>query len=270
METLNKLLSIDSNYISIGFVLLFFTLEQFITTQFRFIDRTKHLLNNVVLMLAFILLNLLFATLIVKSFEWLNDHKIGLFYILEIPAIPKMILAVFLFDFISYWFHRLGHFSPFLWRLHRVHHSDTTMDSSTQFRGHPIDALYYTFSDIVTCALFGLTLTECGVYFLVLSPFLAWTHSNLKVPKWVDKSIGIFMTTPHFHRVHHEQDQFYTDSNFSDIFIMWDKIFGTFKYKEPESINFGLTEFDSNKKQSPWFLLISPFINIKKIKSTEE
>jgi sterol desaturase/sphingolipid hydroxylase (fatty acid hydroxylase superfamily) len=77
------------------------------------------------------------------------------------------------------------------------------------------------------------------------------------------------ITTPNIHKVHHEQDQHYTDSNFSDIFILWDRLFGTFKTKPVEQIKLGLKEFDEEKKQTFWYLMKSPFINVKRIGSDE-
>ena len=71
------------------------------------------------------------------------------------------------------------------------------------------------------------------------------------------------------HKVHHDQDQHYTDSNFSDIFILWDRLFGTYKSKPIEEIKLGLKEFDEEKKQSFWYLMKSPFINVKRISPDE-
>jgi sterol desaturase/sphingolipid hydroxylase (fatty acid hydroxylase superfamily) len=69
--------------------------------------------------------------------------------------------------------------------------------------------------------------------------------------------------------VHHEQDQHYTDSNFSDLFIIWDRIFGTFKKLNVKEIKYGLKEFDDDKKQTFLYLMKSPFINIDRIHSEE-
>ena len=70
---------------------------------------------------------------------------------------------------------------------------------------------------------------------------------------------------PDHHRVHHQQDQYYTDSNYADIFIVWDRIFGTFKIMPAKKIKYGLIEFDEDKKQKFLFLIKSPFLNIKRI-----
>jgi len=134
------------------------------------------------------------------------------------------------FDFTNYWFHRTAHKVPLLWRFHRVHHSDASMDASTNFRGHPIESIFwFGTSNIVTAAVFGLDLMSLGLFFLVATPFFFFEHANFRFPKWLDKTVGLVFTTPNLHKVHHEQDQYYTDSNFSDIFILWDKIFGTYK-----------------------------------------
>ena len=270
MELLNKLLAIDSYFIIIGFIVAFYSLEQIMNTQFKFNKRPQHLMHNLLFLVVFFLGNLLWAIVLVFSIEWLNKNQVGLFYLIQVPVWLKLILAVALLDFITYWFHRLSHKVPVLWRFHRVHHSDTSMDSSTYFRGHPIESfLWFGVGNIIAAGIFGLDLVSLGLYFLVSLPFFFLEHANLKFPKWIDKTFGLVFTTPNLHKVHHEQDQYYTDSNYADIFILWDRIFGTYKHKPVEQIKFGLKEFDEPKKQSFWYLIISPFINMRRIGSAE-
>ncbi len=270
MEILNKLLAIDLNYIIIGMIALFFTLEQILDPQFKFKKRVNHLFQNVLLLVVFLLANILWATVIVFSIEWLNNNQVGLFYLIQLPVWAKLILGVALFDFVTYWFHRMSHKVPLLWRFHRVHHSDTSMDSSTYFRGHPIEIFFwFSISNILAAGIFGLDLFTLGLYFLVATPFFILEHSNLRFPKWLDNTVGLVFTTPNLHKVHHEQDQHYTDSNFADIFILWDRLFGTYKHKPVEEIKFGLAEFDEDKKQTFWYLIRSPFINIKRVNSDD-
>lgn len=270
MELLNKLLAIDPNYLLIGFIAVFYSLEQILNIQFKFAKRPQHLFHNILFQLAFILGNLLWATVTVFSIAWLNKNEIGLFYLFQVPVWLKLVLAVAMFDLMSYWFHRIAHLVPVLWRFHRVHHSDTSMDASTTFRAHPLElTLWFGTSNIIAAGVFGLDLLSLALYFLVATPFFFLEHSNLKFPKWLDKTIGLVFTTPNIHKVHHEQDQYYTDSNFSDIFILWDRIFGTFKYKPPEQIKFGLKEFENDKKQTFWYLMISPFIKMGRVSSEE-
>lgn len=270
METLKKLLEIDFNYILIVFMAVFYSLEQILATQFKFNKRPQHLLHSLVFLVVFYLGNLLWAIVTVFSIEWLNKNEIGLFYLIDVPLWLKLVLSIAMFDFVNYWFHRVAHITPVLWRFHRVHHSDTSMDASTNFRSHPIELfVWFGTSNIVAAGIFGLDLISLGLFFLVSTPFFFLEHSNIKFPRWLDKTFGLVFTTPNIHKVHHEQDQYYTDSNFSDIFILWDRIFGTFKYKPTEEIKFGLKEFDADKKQTFWYLLISPFISMGRVTSDE-
>ena len=142
MDTLNKLLSIDLNYIIIGMMVLFYSLEQILKTQFTFDKRPQHLWHNILFLLVFYLANLLWATVTVFSIEWLNKNQVGLFYLMVVPLWLKLVLGVMIFDLVSYWFHRVAHITPVLWRFHRVHHSDTSMDASTNFRSHPIELIF--------------------------------------------------------------------------------------------------------------------------------
>lgn len=265
MESLIKSInSIDGNYLIVFLIALFYSLERLLGTPFKFDRRLNHFFNNFLFQIAFYFANMAFAIVQVGIIAWASASQIGLFNWIEIPLWLKVIVGIMCLDFTSYWFHRLAHTSPLFWRLHRVHHSDTTMDTSTFFRGHPLEVLVFGSSNVLACIIFGLDLQILGVYFIVLLPFLAAQHANIQLPDWTDKYLGRIFITPNIHKVHHEQNQYYTDSNFADIFVFWDKLFGTYKYLPVKSIRYGLKEFDDNKRQTFWYLIISPFINIER------
>jgi sterol desaturase/sphingolipid hydroxylase (fatty acid hydroxylase superfamily) len=269
MEKLKMLLAIDANYITAGLLFVFFTMEQVLATPFKFTKRPQHLFQNVLFQVLFVIANYFFALLLVFCVQWLNNHQVGLLYMIQIPFWIKLLIGVALFDMTSYWFHRMAHKSPLLWRLHRVHHSDTSLDSTTAFRGHPLEILVFGSGNILAVALFGLDIMTLTLYFFILIPIFFLEHINLQFPRWADASLGRIFVTPNLHKVHHEQDQHFTDSNFADIFIIWDRLFGTYKYKAVKEIKYGLKEFDEAKKQTFWYLLRSPFMPIKRIDSEE-
>jgi sterol desaturase/sphingolipid hydroxylase (fatty acid hydroxylase superfamily) len=270
MDTLSKLLAIDINIIVVGLIVIFYVAENIFATQFKFNKMRQHLLHNVLMQVAIYLGSLVTAVLVVNAVDWLNTNKVGLFHHLDLPMWLNLVFGVMAFDFVNYWFHRTAHRIPVLWRFHRVHHSDTRMDASTNLRAHPVDLLvYFGLSNVVAAAIFGMDVTALGVFFLVITPYVFIEHSNIKFPAWLDKTFGLIFTTPNMHKVHHEQDQYYTDSNYADIFIIWDRIFGTFKYKPAGQINFGLKEFDEDKKQTFWYLIRSPFINMGRVTSED-
>lgn len=271
MDLLNQLLEIDPNYIMIGFIAFFFSLEQLLKSPFNFKKRINHLFQNVLFQMILIGLNIFFVTFQVFSIEWFNSHQIGLLYLIELPIWAKLLISVALYDITAYWIHRGTHKIPLLWRFHRVHHSDISMDSSTVFRFHPIELiLVFGIGNILTAAIFGTDVFTMALYYFVLYLFFFIEHANLKYPTWLNSSLGMIFVMPDHHRVHHQQDQFYTDSNYADIFIIWDRIFGTFKMMPKAEMKYGLVEFKEERKQTFLYLIKSPFINIKRISSKEK
>lgn len=270
MEVLEFILNINQNYYIIGFLVVFFSLEQLSNTPFSFKNRWRHLFNNILFQVTLTLLNLFFVILLVNCIEWFNAKEIGLLYLVEIPFWPKLILSVILYDFVTYWIHRASHKVPLLWRLHRVHHSDTTVDSSTAFRFHPLEfVLIYQTGNILTAGIFGTELSTLILYYFILYIFFFLEHSNLNYPKWINNTLGLIFVMPNHHRVHHHPEQFYTDSNFADIFILWDRFFGTFKQLPIEKMKYGLKEFEKDEKQTFLYLMKSPFINIEKTETDD-
>ena len=270
METLNRILELNQNYLIIGLLVFFFSLEQILKTPFQFKNRGQHLFQNILFQISLTALNIFFVTLQVYCIDWLNSHQIGLLYLVELPFWTKLIISVALYDLTTYWIHRASHVFPLLWRLHRVHHSDTTMDSSTVFRFHPLEIIMiYQTGNIITAALFGTDVLSMVLYYFIVYIFFFFEHSNLSYPNWINKTLGLFLVMPDHHRVHHHQEQYYTDSNFADIFRIWDRIFGTFKELGIEKMKYGLKEFEEDEKQTFWYLIKSPFINIERIETDE-
>lgn len=271
MDLLNKLLEINPNYIVIGLIVFFFSLEQIMKSPFNFKNRINHLFQNVLFQIILVVLNIYFVTFQVFSIEWLNSNHIGLLYLVELPIGIKLFISVALYDITAYWIHRGTHKIPLLWRFHRVHHSDTTMDSSTVFRFHPIELiLVFGLGNIVTAGLFGTDVFSMALYYFILYVFFFFEHANLYYPGWLNQTLGLIFVMPDHHRVHHQQDQLYTDSNYADIFILWDRIFGTFKMLPFEKMKYGLVEFEEDTKQTFIYLIKSPFIDIKRTKSDKK
>ncbi len=271
MELVNKIIDINPNYLIIVLLTVFFTLEQILSNPFVFKNRTTHLFQNILFQLALTLLNLFFLTLQVSGIEWLNAHEVGLLYLIQLPFWVKLIISVMLYDFTTYWVHRASHKFPILWRLHRVHHSDNTMDSTTTFRFHPVEIiLIYQTGNLLTAALFGTDTMAMALYYTILYLFFFLEHANLHYPRWLNNTLGLVLVMPDHHRVHHHQEQHYTDSNFADIFILWDRIFGTFQLIPLSQMKYGLKEFASKERQSFWYLMKSPFKKISSDSSLQQ
>ena len=264
METLNRLLSINQNYILIGLIMSFFLMEMAFNRPIQIGGKLKHLFQNLLFQLLAIAMASLLSLMIIATFDWIRTNEFGLFNWISVPFGFKIIAGIFLIDLSDYWFHRFDHTSPLLWRQHRVHHSDTTMDASTAIRGFPTEIIYFTGGELIFSVIFGLDIISLNIFLFLFLPISFFHHSDLNYPRWLDKVFGWLMVTPNYHKVHHEQDQFFTDSNYGTLFIIWDRLFGTFKVKPVRDINYGLKEFEGDEKQSFLYLIRSPFINIKR------
>ncbi len=267
METINTLLAIDPNYIVVGLIILFFVLETFFNRRERehVGSKINHLFHNFLFQLLAIAIGSVLGLIVVTTFDWISTYQLGLFNLISMPFWFKVLAGFIILDFSDYWLHRLDHVSPLLWRQHRVHHSDTSMDASTSFRTFPTDIIFFTIGELAFSVIFGIDIMSMNIFLFLLFPVLFMQHTSLTYPVWIDKTFGWLFMMPNYHKVHHEQDQLFTDSNYGTIFIFWDKLFGTFKTKPVEEINYGLKEFEGAEKQSFWYQVRSPFINIKRI-----
>ena len=271
METYFKnLISFDQNILVVILLIAFYTLEQLLNKPFKFPNRPRHLLHSVLLQVGYFVINYFCAFILVTCFQWIEENHIGLLNQILVPFPFKIIIGLLCFDFTFYWAHRLYHVSPFFWRLHRVHHSDNSMDSTSAFRFHPFDALLDSTMSILAAAIFGLGIETILFFFLLFLPLLFAQHSNLIFPRWTDTYLGKIFVSPNLHKVHHHQKQEFTDSNYGFLFILWDKIFGTFKYLPVKEIKYGLQEFAEPEKQTAWYLVKSPFINVKRIEKDDK
>ena len=133
-----------------------------------------------------------------------------------------------LLDFCFYLSHRATHRINFLWAMHIVHHHSERLNLSVAFRRSSLGPLF-TFVFELPLALLGLPLG----WFVLLSAinifyqFLIHTETVGKLG-WLET----FMNTPSHHRVHHGREAQYLDKNFGSVFIIWDKLFGTFQAEE--------------------------------------
>jgi sterol desaturase/sphingolipid hydroxylase (fatty acid hydroxylase superfamily) len=136
----------------------------------------------------------------------------------------RLLLAMFVFDFFSYWWHRLQHANPVLWVMHQFHHDERHMNASTSFRTQWINL---PFNQIVIQVplvwLLGYEATSPAV-FLALGLMVAFSHSNLRVDLG---PLTRVVVGPAYHRIHHDRERRLCDSNYASIFPFWDLLFGT-------------------------------------------
>jgi sterol desaturase/sphingolipid hydroxylase (fatty acid hydroxylase superfamily) len=163
----------------------------------------------------------------------------------------------------SYVTHRLSHEIPLLWRLHRVHHSDTHLDVSTTVRMHPLELAVVAAVQGLAVALFGLPPWAVVVHETLKVVAILVSHANIRLPARLEAGLGWLLVTPDMHRFHHSSFQPETNSNYGAIFSVWDRLFGTYVALPRVvlgAIEFGLGELRGDKASSFWWQLWSPFV----------
>jgi sterol desaturase/sphingolipid hydroxylase (fatty acid hydroxylase superfamily) len=164
--------------------------------------------------------------------RWLHGLDPGGMYtaVAAWPLWVRMPLALLVGDIGAYWGHRALHTWPLLWRFHTVHHSAEHLDWLVSSRAHPFDTVFTRLSNFAPLYLLGLAQTKGSepdpIVLAVTFVGILWTffiHSNIRVRlgamEWL-------ITSPAFHHWHHTNDE-HRDRNFSFIFPIIDRIFGT-------------------------------------------
>lgn len=200
------------------------------------------------------------AALLAQERNW------GLLNQIDLAPWLGMIIFLLLFDLTIYLQHRMFHLIPFLWRLHRVHHTDQDYDVTTGNRFHPLSILLSGLIKIGLIFVIGPLLISVVIAELLLNATAMFNHSNIRIPSGVDKYLRLFVVTPDMHRIHHSVDGKEHNSNFGFNFPWWDRLFGTYLDQakvEQQIMNIGIKGFQDSSSYSISKLLIQPLRNPK-------
>jgi sterol desaturase/sphingolipid hydroxylase (fatty acid hydroxylase superfamily) len=168
-------------------------------------------------------------------------------YLQALPSIVKIVMALFVVDFVIYWIHRAQHHFEVLWRTHAWHHSIEQMYWFAGFRTSFLHSLIYNIPQVVVpITLFKLSPAEAGIGYSLGVLIQFWEHTNLNVRIG---PLAWLIITPAYHRIHHSATV-HRGMNLGTTFSLWDRIFGTYIDPATVSDNFplGLGERVQNKK----------------------
>jgi sterol desaturase/sphingolipid hydroxylase (fatty acid hydroxylase superfamily) len=219
-----------------------------------------HLGPNVALTLLTFATNFFFNAGLVAVLLWLDARGFGLLRWLELGPVAASIAGVLILDLSWYALHRTMHVVPMLWKVHRVHHSDPVLDVTTTIRQHPIEGVLRYATLALVVALFGIGLAAFTVYrvWSVLNGLVE--HANIRLPRWLDRTIALVSVSPDMHKVHHSRDARETDTNYGNIFSFYDRALGTFTpTARGRDVVCGLDGFDTPADQTTVALLGLPF-----------
>ena len=266
METLlNYFQNIPSTHriaLLIGGITLFWALEGMLPLfNFKY-KKWKHAFPNLFFTLTTVIINFTLAGLLIYTSFWVKENNFGIInWLPQMPLWLYTLLGVLLLDFFgAYLAHYLEHQVKPLWMVHLVHHSDHHVDTTTANRHHPIESIIRFAFTLAGVFIVG---TPIAIVFLYQSLSLIatqFTHANIKMSKRIDKLISYVLISPDMHKIHHHYKLPYTDSNYGNIFSVWDRLFGTYMYMDREAIVYGVDTFpDKEKNGSLKHLLKQPF-----------
>lgn len=190
-----------------------------------------------------------------------QDRNMGLFNQIAAPGWAEMVLFLLAFDLTIYLQHRLFHRVPFLWRLHRMHHTDPDYDVTTGNRFHPLSILISGLIKTSLIALAGPTPGSVVVAEILLNATSMFNHSNLKLPVFFDRVLRLLIVTPDMHRLHHSEDPVEHNRNFGFNFPWWDRLLGTYMAQPKaghEAMRIGIAGFQNTDSIQFWKVLGQP------------
>jgi sterol desaturase/sphingolipid hydroxylase (fatty acid hydroxylase superfamily) len=190
-----------------------------------------------------------------------QQHGMGLLALTAWPQPLEVLLAIVVLDLAIYWQHRAFHRFPWLWRLHRVHHSDIRFEVTLGVRFHPAEILLSMLYKFAVIAALGPSPVAVALYEILLASFALITHADVALPDRWDRRLRSVFVTPDWHRVHHSVHRRETDSNYGNLLTLWDCMFAS-RIAQPRDghrrMAIGLAEFRDAADQTLPALLRQP------------
>jgi len=191
----------------------------------------------------------------------------GLLNMINPPAWLGFIASLLLLDLLIWFQHRLFHHQPLLWRLHRMHHADQDFDASTGVRFHPLEAILSMLIKSAAILTFGVSPLAYLTFEIILSSTSLFNHSNIRIPRRIDRWLRLLVVTPDMHRVHHSIVHAEMNRNFGFNLPWWDRLFGSYKDQPDaghEAMEIGTLEFRTETDLRLDRMLLQPFVGVKK------
>lgn len=197
---------------------------------------------------------------------WAESNNIGLLNLLALPAWVSLPLAVVLLDMLIYWQHRFSHSIPILWKFHRMHHADTMIDVTTGSRFHPIEIVFSLLLKLLAIVLLGPSAWAVILFEVILNGTAMFNHSNINLPRGVDKVLRKVLVTPDMHRVHHSIYPEEYNRNYGFNLSVWDYLFSSYTAQPRDGhleMQIGLPYFRDRKEAGLVRMLSQPFRSTK-------
>lgn len=191
-----------------------------------------------------------------------GDLHLGLFNHLDWSIGIELTITIVALDLAIYWQHRWMHWLPWLWRIHRLHHTDTNFELSLGLRFHPFEiVLSLLYKCLIIAALGAAPIAVLG-YEILLAAFALFSHADIAIPQRWDRQLRKLVITPDWHRVHHSIHRSETDSNYGNFLSIWDRLFASTNEQPRDGhgpMLIGLKQFRDEASEQLPAMLLQPF-----------
>ncbi|MDQ3132383.1 MAG: sterol desaturase family protein [Acidobacteriota bacterium] len=195
-----------------------------------------------------------------KLTKFVEEKRFGLLKTFRLSKVLETVFAVVLLDYTLYLWHVLTHKVPFLWRFHRIHHSDLDLTASTAIRFHFGEMTISVLFRAGQILLIGVSPKALQTWQSLLFLSILFHHSNVRLPKNFENILQKFIVTPRLHGIHHSIEKDEQDSNWSSGLTVWDYLHGTFRNDVPQNeITIGVEEFNKISDVTIGKMLLKPF-----------
>jgi sterol desaturase/sphingolipid hydroxylase (fatty acid hydroxylase superfamily) len=230
-------------------------------------NKWRHAAPNIFFTITTIIINFALAFLLLKSADYVMANDIGILnWLPELPIWLYIVIGILLMDFVgAYVPHFIEHKVKPLWMIHLVHHTDHKVDTTTANRHHPLESVIrYSFT-LIGVFIIGAPIGIVLLYQSMSIIATQFSHANIKLPRKVDHALSYFLVSPDMHKVHHHYVLPYTDSNYGNIFSIWDRLLGTYMELDRDKLVYGVDVFpDEVENGNVWSLLKQPFQKYQK------
>ncbi len=187
----------------------------------------------------------------------------GILQWIQMPIWLQLILGLMLLDLVgAYLVHWIEHKVHWMWKFHMIHHADTHVDTTTANRHHPGESVFRAVFAVIAVFVAGSPIWLIMLYQSVSVVLSQFNHANMKFPATLDKILSYVIVSPNMHKIHHHYKQPETDSNYGNIFSIWDRLFGTFHFTPVKELKYGLDMLKDPRDEDIGSQLNLPFKKI--------
>lgn len=238
--------------ILVGGITLFWLIENaFPLFNFSY-KKWRHASINIFLTATTIVVNFFLAFILLKTANWSIANDFGVLqWLPEMSIWLYALIGLLLLDLIgAYLVHLVEHKVKILWRFHIIHHTDTWVDTTSANRHHPGESVIRFAFTTLGVLIVGSPMWMVFLYQTLSVIATQFNHANISLPKKLDTILSYLIVSPNMHKIHHHHVLPYTDSNYGNIFSIWDRLFGTYRTLPTEEIIYGIDTYPNPEQHN--------------------